>query len=93
MEAPIASNGKLIVDHKYLSHLVSVANEKMVDNNSRIDRFYHTVKPLGVQNAGPVDTPSLKHIVDDVDDIETDRTDELHCSSECTYNPNNSHKH
>lgn len=56
-------------------------------------RFYHAVKPLGVHNADPVDTPSLKHIVDDVDDIETNRTDELHCSSECTYNPNNTLKH
>ncbi|XP_065917704.1 tRNA wybutosine-synthesizing protein 3 homolog isoform X2 [Dysidea avara] len=79
LEVPIAVGGKLMVDHKYLSHLVEVANDKMVDNNNRIDRFYDLVKPRGayispVTKSKPSgDLPGDFPVVDD----------ELHDNSVC----------
>ncbi|KAL5466789.1 hypothetical protein EMCRGX_G030938 [Ephydatia muelleri] len=39
LEAPVACNGKLLVDVDYITHLVELANTKMAENLQRIDRF------------------------------------------------------
>lgn len=44
LEAPVAFNGKLLVDVDYVTHLVELANAKMAENLQRIDRFMQQLR-------------------------------------------------
>lgn len=44
MEAPISSDGKLIVDNKYIEYVCRKANSKFGENFERINRLHENLK-------------------------------------------------
>lgn len=44
LEVPVTHNGQLLVDHKYIEHLVVLANDKMKENFQRLQGFYEKLK-------------------------------------------------
>ncbi|XP_013077723.2 tRNA wybutosine-synthesizing protein 3 homolog [Biomphalaria glabrata] len=49
LEAPLSSEGKLIVSQEYIKFLIECANKKMEENKNRIHRFFELVKTLSTK--------------------------------------------
>ncbi|XP_036939416.1 tRNA wybutosine-synthesizing protein 3 homolog isoform X2 [Acanthopagrus latus] len=44
LEVPLSHEGKLLVEHEYISFLTQIANQKMEENHRRIHRFYQNLQ-------------------------------------------------
>lgn len=59
IEVPLVHVGELMVSHKYVEFLVDIANKKLDDNQTRIDRFFTNLSDI-LHNHSSSDSTSQK---------------------------------
>lgn len=80
LEVPLSQQGRLLVDHNYISFLTQIANQKMEENLRRIHRFYQNLQSAltaeKLQKLQIPDPPSSQELKDPSQRLETEKGEE-----------------
>uniref|UniRef100_A0A0L8GLY1 tRNA wybutosine-synthesizing protein 3 homolog n=1 Tax=Octopus bimaculoides TaxID=37653 RepID=A0A0L8GLY1_OCTBM len=52
LEVPLSNNGELLVSKEYIDYIIGIANQKMSENLTRIQRLFENLQEANLKNSG-----------------------------------------